>query len=118
MRPRRPGAWQAGPMDTNLGLLLRGEGDSRPLPAPLQPRNSSPWGTFHPSPGARPVSQPAFNDGNKTLGRTYNNIHQTFHPSERFIADRCHSVAALSPGGIYMDMQCSIVCDSEQLETA
>lgn len=114
MKPRALGGVAAGPMDTNPGLLLlRGRAT-----AALQPRNSSPWGAFHPSSEARSISQPAFNDGNKTLGRTYNNIHQTFHPSELFIADRCHSVAALSPGGRYMDMHRSIVCDSEQLETA
>lgn len=40
------------------GAAAAGEGDSRPLPAPLQPRNSSPWGAFHPSPGARALSLP------------------------------------------------------------
>ena len=58
-----------------------GEGDSPPLPAPLRSRNSSPSGTFHPSRGARSISQLDFKDGNKTLGRPYNGIHQTFQPS-------------------------------------
>lgn len=113
--PRGVAAWAHGHQP---GAAAAGEGDSRPLPAPLQPRKISPWGAFHPSPGAHSISQPTCNDGNETLGRTHSNIHQTFYPSKRFIADRCHSVAALSPGGIYMDMHRSIDCDSEQLETA
>lgn len=118
MRLRAPSGVAARAHGHQPGAAAAGEGDSRPLPAPLQPGRSSPWGAFHPSPGARSISQPAFKDGNKTLGRTHNNIHQTFHPSKRFIADRCHSGAAPSPGGMYMDMHRSIVCDSEQLETA
>lgn len=51
MRPRAPGGVASGPMDMNPGLLLRGRAT-----AALQPRNSSPWGAFHPSPGARSIS--------------------------------------------------------------
>lgn len=47
MKPRALGGVAAGPMDTNPGLLLlRGRAT-----AALQPRNSSPWGAFHPSSG-------------------------------------------------------------------